>query len=226
VRSKTLAASFSTCTVPCLGDDAVACFIRLPVYPSYLEDDERWLDDTGGAGSVRAATLRSADASGLARGSDWCPGSSVGEREGRGAATTLPTLGSTADTMANVAHHSAATSATETAPDDHHDDSTAAAHAVAPQHEGAVREEHSQGGGRTPTRSMGRRRQPWRVEVTEEGLVRGCPRPAPSARVADLLAAVLDGGHELSEPEMVLLFAARGADFQVNHVARRSPSAH
>ena len=184
------------------------------MYPSYLEDDERWLDGTGGAGSVRATVLRSADASGLARGSDWCPGSSVGEREGRDAAITLPALVSPSGMTQDTEHHSAASSASAAG-----NGSNAAAHAAPLQQADAVHEERSLAAGRTPTRNGGRRRQPWRVEVTEEGLLRGCPQPVASARVADLLAAVLDGGHELSEDEMVLLFAARGADFQVSHVA-------
>ena len=190
------------------------------MYPSYLEDDERWLDGTGGANSVRAATLRSADAAGLARGSDWCPGSSVGEREGRGTAVAMPVPGAAAFSMEHAADQSAATSATEhSANEGHLDGGAAASHAGTPRDAGAVRGQDTVAERGMANSGRGRRRQPWRVEATEEGLLRGCPQPAPSARVADMLAAVLDGGHQLSEAEMVLLFAARGADFQVGCVA-------
>ncbi len=199
--------------------NGIACVIRLPVYPSYLEDDERWLDGTGGADSVRAATLRSADASGLARGSGWCPGSSVGEREGRGMAVTLPAPQPSPGATQDAAHQSAASAADGGTAGN---GSNAAAHAISPQQAGAAREQHGPGEGRTLIPGGRRRRQPWRVEVTEEGLLRGCPQPAPSLRIAGLLAAVLDGGHELSEAEMVLLFAARGADFQVK--SKRTPT--
>jgi FO synthase len=63
------------------------------------------------------------------------------------------------------------------------------------------------------------RRRAWRVRLGRDGLLEGCARPASatadgsSPQVRRLLDAVLSpAGHELSEREMVLLFAARGAD--------------
>ena len=44
----------------------------------------------------------------------------------------------------------------------------------------------------------------------------GCERPAASPEVARLVARVLDGGAPLKEHEIVALFHARGADFQVH----------
>jgi len=49
-------------------------FGRLTVYPEIVKQADIWLDSTGGSSSVQAAVLRQADASGLARGSNWCPG--------------------------------------------------------------------------------------------------------------------------------------------------------
>ena len=183
---------------------------RLPAYPSYLEDDERWLDGTGGAGSVRAAALRSADAAGLARGSDWCPGSTASEREGRGGAVILPSPDAVPGVLRDSLHENAAampTMASDGVVDGHH-------HSV-PRDGGAAPEQHLAQRQRVQARGSGRRGQSWRVDVTEEGLLRGCPQPSASARIADLLAAVLEGGHELSEADMMLLFAVRGVDFQV-----------
>ena len=47
----------------------------------------------------------------------------------------------------------------------------------------------------------------------------GCERPAASPEVAQLVARVLDGGSPLEEPEIVALFQARGADFEVHFSA-------
>ena len=60
---------------------------RLPVYPRYLQQQQlqpagrqqageqrQWLDGTAGRDSPLAATLRVADAQGLARGSSWYAG--------------------------------------------------------------------------------------------------------------------------------------------------------
>lgn len=44
------------------------------MYPETVRQGHMWLDDTGGHNSVLAAVLRQADGSGLARGSNWCPG--------------------------------------------------------------------------------------------------------------------------------------------------------
>lgn len=49
-------------------------FGRLTVYPEIVKQAESWLDSAGGSSSVQAAVLRQADGSGLARGSNWCPG--------------------------------------------------------------------------------------------------------------------------------------------------------
>lgn len=45
--------------------------------------------------------------------------------------------------------------------------------------------------------------------------MRGCERPAASPAVAQLVARMLDGGAPLDEAEIVQLFQARGADFEV-----------
>ena len=44
----------------------------------------------------------------------------------------------------------------------------------------------------------------------------GCERPEASPEVARLVARVLNGGAPLEEPEIVALFHARGADFEVH----------
>ena len=55
----------------------------------------------------------------------------------------------------------------------------------------------------------------WQVAVTAEGLLAGCPPPPACHDMQRLLACVLEDSHELSEPEILLLFGARGSDFQV-----------
>ena len=210
--------------------------LRLPAYPSFLADDERWLDGAGGAASVRAAALRSADGAGLARGGDWCPGSTAGEREGRMQPSVLPApdmqdLGVPAargiavrlpapDAL-SMPHNAASVSeaapraATEKPASPVLNPVTSATGAIPSPL--ANPDEASGSTEQEPMQRQRRRRssQPWRVEVTEQGLLAGCEPPDSSPRVARLLAAVLDAGHELSEAEMVQLFAARGADFQV-----------
>ena len=42
----------------------------------------------------------------------------------------------------------------------------------------------------------------------------GCDKPPPTPQVADLLDSILSHSHEVTEDEMVLLFQARGADFE------------
>ena len=44
------------------------------MYPQYLQDSGTWLDGAAGRSSPAAAALRSADAAGMARGSDWFVG--------------------------------------------------------------------------------------------------------------------------------------------------------
>jgi hypothetical protein len=53
------------------------------------------------------------------------------------------------------------------------------------------------------------------VAIGTDGLMSGCERPAASPEVARLVARILDGGSPLEEPEIVALFHARGADFEV-----------
>ena len=82
-----------------------------------------------------------------------------------------------------------------------------------------------QGGGGPDPKGATRRsspapRQPaagraWSVAVGPDGILSGCPQPAASLEIARLLASVLCDGHELSESEMMTIFRARGADFQV-----------
>jgi hypothetical protein len=54
------------------------------------------------------------------------------------------------------------------------------------------------------------------VAIGTDGLMTGCDRPAASPEVARLVARVLDGGAPLEEQEIVALFHARGADFEVH----------
>ena len=69
---------------------------RLPVYPPFFMGDagEAWLDGSAGPASPRAALLRAADSTGLARGGAWRPGGGGGgwEEEGRlgGGRVVLP----------------------------------------------------------------------------------------------------------------------------------------
>lgn len=51
-----------------------ALLCRLTVYPETVKAADRWLDSSAGRSSPLAATVRLADASGLARSSPWCPG--------------------------------------------------------------------------------------------------------------------------------------------------------
>ena len=53
----------------------------------------------------------------------------------------------------------------------------------------------------------------WAVAVGVDGLLVGAARPPADPGLGRLLAAVVERGHELSEPEIVRLFDARGADF-------------
>ena len=53
------------------------------------------------------------------------------------------------------------------------------------------------------------------VAVGEDGLMRGCERPAPRPGVAALVMRILDGGRPLDEAEITFLFSARGADLEV-----------
>lgn len=57
------------------------------------------------------------------------------------------------------------------------------------------------------------------VAIGTDGLMSGCKRPAASPAVARLLARVLDGGSPLDEHDIVALFRARGADFEVHFPA-------
>ena len=65
----------------------------------------------------------------------------------------------------------------------------------------------------------------WAVAMGEDGLLVGAARPAPAPDLSRLLRAVLDGGHELSEADIVRLFAARGADFDAVCAAAGAPAA-
>ncbi len=53
------------------------------------------------------------------------------------------------------------------------------------------------------------------MAIGEDGLMRGCDRPAASTVVRRLVARVLDGGPPLDEAEITLLFRSRGADLEV-----------
>ena len=53
----------------------------------------------------------------------------------------------------------------------------------------------------------------WGVAVGEDGLLVGARAPAARQDIQQLLRRVLEDGHELTEDDMVTLFAARGADF-------------
>lgn len=62
-------------------ENHVVLFCRLTVYPETVKQAEQWFDSSGGRNSILAAVLRQADGSGLARGSNWCPGLSTQEEK-------------------------------------------------------------------------------------------------------------------------------------------------
>lgn len=53
----------------------------------------------------------------------------------------------------------------------------------------------------------------WGVHVSQNGLLDVADKPPVRQATLDLLSAVLDSGHEMTEDEMTGLFEARGADF-------------
>ncbi len=63
------------------------------MYPETVKQANRWLDGTGGPNSVLAAVLRQADGSGLARGSNWCPGLDTDEGQPEASGLVLPRNG-------------------------------------------------------------------------------------------------------------------------------------
>lgn len=63
---------------------------RLPVYPAYARDTDRWIDE-----HLQPAIRRAMDMDGFARGDGWCPGADV-------APPPLPTLGKISDS--NIEH--------------------------------------------------------------------------------------------------------------------------
>lgn len=211
---------------------------RLPVYPAYLEDPARWLDGQGGASSIRAAVLRSSDSEGLVRGSIWSPGSTLGEREGLSdaftaqmlharAAPELPSPASTSraveggEYLADFAAQQpfeelqSPTGASSSGYSSGYSDA-GGSHSTAdtPDHLGQ-RDVLATLARSSPAPRPLRSGRAWQVAVTLEGLLAGCPTPPGRPEVQRLLASVLEDSHELSEHEMLLLFNARGADFQV-----------
>lgn len=65
------------------------------------------------------------------------------------------------------------------------------------------------------------RKHRWHVSVDREGVLEGTLPPPPSPEIARVLTTIVSSkGYELSEEEIVLLFSARGADFEaVVHAA-------
>ena len=180
---------------------------RLPVYPAYLreqqllpsarpgqqrEQAQPWLDGAAGRDSVAAAVLRLADGDGLARGSTWFAGAAEGgDDEQQEQQQVDPSGSGSARNQQNAAPPQAAQQ----------------------QQQQQQQQNTPRGQLRSSTPAVRRRGadRTWRVAVGEDGLLEGCEGPAePSPRVQRLLAAVLEGGHELGEGEMQALFAGAG----------------
>ena len=211
---------------------------RLPVYPAYLEDPGRWLDGQGGASSILAAVLRSSDSEGLVRGSIWAPGSTLGEREGLSDAFTaqmlhssatpeLPPVTSTSRAveggkdLADLAAQQPVTGLQSPTCASSSEESSGNSDAGGP-HSTADTPDHL--GQRDVLATLARSSpaprplrsgRAWKVAVTLEGLLAGCPTPPARPEVQRLLDSVLEDSYELTEQEMLMLFNARGADFQV-----------
>lgn len=199
---------------------------RLAVYPEYVAKAGLWLDGGSGRASVAAATLRLADAHGLARASAWSPGLAGSEREprvhapgqGAGPLAREPSAGPSGaerDMEARRASGAAASS------------SSGGTGAVLQQGR-----RHRANPGINPGRNPSiHPAQPplrpsagsWAVVMARDGLLVGAARPPARPDVAALLAAVLDCGHELSEGEIDRLFSARGADFDAVCAAAGTP---
>lgn len=176
---------------------------RLPVYPRYLQQQQlqpagkslqqqgerqrEWLHGTAGRDSPLAATLRLADAEGLARGSTWYAG----------AADSVP-----ADGESSAAQVSDSTEQQQEEEEAGRDQQ----HAAPPA---AGQQQHAQQQLKSSVPRVRRRSaaRTWRVALGQDGLLEGCPGPQQvSAEVQHLLHAVLEGGHELDEADMELLF--------------------
>jgi hypothetical protein len=64
------------------------------------------------------------------------------------------------------------------------------------------------------------------VAIGTDGLMSGCERPAPAPEIARMVARVLDGGAPLDEREIVALYHARGADFEVRFLVPSAAGVH
>ena len=149
---------------------------------------------------MRATVLAAADGVGLARASSWCPGSTLGEREGISEPQASPAEPVWPRAMQGPQQLTAATSPTAAAPEHPHSDGR------------AVTDTRGRSSPLPKTSAAGRA---WHVAVGADGLLKDGTAPAASQPVAKLLRRVLDDGHELSEPEMVALFQTRGRDMEV-----------
>lgn len=181
---------------------------RLPVYPRYLqqllqpagkslqqqgERQREWLDGTAGRDSPLVATLRLADAEGLARGSTWYAG----------AADSVPADG---ESMSSEVCDSTEQEEEEAGRDQQH---------AAPP--AAGQQQHAQQQLKSSVPRVRRRSaaRTWRVALGQDGLLEGCPGPQQvSAEVQRLLHAVLEDGHELDEADMELLFGGEFAGWR------------
>ena len=178
---------------------------RLPVYPRYLhaqqlvtrhkraaahgEGEQVWLDRAAGRGSPAAATLRLADADGLARGSTWFAGAV--EDGGAGEASEVGEARQ-ADTTSGDAP------------------GRAQQHAAPPAAAQQQQQQQQQLKSSIPRiRRRGAERS-WHVAMADDGLLQGCPGPDHvSADVQQLLAAVLEQQHELGDEEIEVLLTGK-----------------
>lgn len=126
-----------------------------------------WLDAASGRDSPLAATLRLADAEGLARGSTWFAGAAEGAGEGGAPSAVELSLG--VPSGSGEPGHS-----TQQAPG-RGQQNTAAGPALAQQQDapGAARQLRSS----LPAVRRRSAARAWRVAVAEDGLLEGCPGP-------------------------------------------------
>lgn len=173
---------------------------RLPVYPAFLQEQQllpgrlpasrpaaqrqgqqrrqvqagaprAWLDARAGRESPAAATLRLADAEGLARGSTWFAGAAEEVGEGNAAGVEAPApAGSTDGEPGNSAQHAPGRG----------EQNTAAGPALQQQGQG---QQGAAGQLRSSIPAVRRRSaaRSWRVAVAEDGLLEGCPGPEAAA---------------------------------------------
>lgn len=176
---------------------------RLPVYPAFAQQWERWLDARQGAASPAAAVLRHMDAEGLARGSTWFAGAAPSSSEEEEPAPAASSSGNSSSGGSSTGQQEEPQPGAEAAVPSGTEAST------------SDRDRAAQPQRRSLAPVRPRAGRAWSVRVGKDGLLDGCAAPGqPSPRLQALLAAVLEDGLELSEQEVAWLFSARGADFR------------